>query len=163
MSRVKELSVNGLMFCLVKSSIQTMHCLLSLQMVNISARLKYAWRNQIVSRLLDITFAFLSGSTFQPNSNSAVNPDHLNYFRFTGQAMGLALYHRQIINVYFTRSFYKHILGGQFALTHSPACSLAHSHSHTHTHIYIYIHKMLYHICTLLSKYKLDRLLIDQV
>ncbi|XP_061614497.1 E3 ubiquitin-protein ligase HACE1 isoform X9 [Phyllopteryx taeniolatus] len=51
------------------------------------------------------------GTTFQPNSNSSVNPDHLNYFRFAGQILGLALYHRQLVNIYFTRSFYKHILG----------------------------------------------------
>ena len=54
---------------------------------------------------------FHSGSTFQPNSNSSVNPDHLNYFHFAGQAMGLALYHQQLLSVYFTRSFYKHIPG----------------------------------------------------
>lgn len=53
----------------------------------------------------------LAGTTFQPNSNSSVNPDHLNYFRFAGQVLGLALYHRQLVNIYFTRSFYKHILG----------------------------------------------------
>lgn len=52
-----------------------------------------------------------AGTTFQPNSNSSVNPDHLNYFRFAGQILGLALYHRQLVNIYFTRSFYKHILG----------------------------------------------------
>lgn len=51
------------------------------------------------------------GTTFQPNSNSFVNPDHLNYFTFAGQILGLALYHRQLVNIYFTRSFYKHILG----------------------------------------------------
>ncbi|XP_077970581.1 E3 ubiquitin-protein ligase HACE1-like [Styela clava] len=51
------------------------------------------------------------GSTFQPNCNSAINPDHLNYFSFTGRILGLALYHKQLVNVYFTRSFYKHILG----------------------------------------------------
>lgn len=50
------------------------------------------------------------GCTFQPNSNSAVNPDHLNYFNFAGRILGLALYHKQLVNVYFTRSFYKHIL-----------------------------------------------------
>ncbi|CAC5366875.1 HACE1 [Mytilus coruscus] len=54
---------------------------------------------------------YISWSTFQPNSNSAINPDHLNYFRFAGQILGLCLYHKQLINVYFTRSFYKHILG----------------------------------------------------
>lgn len=52
-----------------------------------------------------------AGTTFQPNSNSSVNPDHLNFFRFAGQILGLALYHRQLVNIYFTRSFYKHILG----------------------------------------------------
>ncbi|KAL7987871.1 hypothetical protein Chor_006790 [Crotalus horridus] len=46
-----------------------------------------------------------------PNSNSSVNPVHLNYFRFAGQILGLALNHRQLVNIYFTRSFYKHILG----------------------------------------------------
>lgn len=51
------------------------------------------------------------GCTFQPNCNSAVNPDHLNYFQFAGQCLGLALYHKYIINASFTRSFYKHILG----------------------------------------------------
>lgn len=55
-------------------------------------------------------FCFV-GTTFQPNSNSSVNPDHLNYFRFAGQILGLALNHRQLVNIYFTRSFYKHILG----------------------------------------------------
>lgn len=51
------------------------------------------------------------GATFQPNSLSDVNPDHLSYFRFAGRMMGLAIYHKQLLNVYFTRSFYKHILG----------------------------------------------------
>lgn len=52
-----------------------------------------------------------AGATFQPNSLSDVNPDHLSYFRFAGRMMGLAIYHKQLLNVYFTRSFYKHILG----------------------------------------------------
>ena len=52
-----------------------------------------------------------AGATFQPNSLSDVNPDHLSYFRFAGRMMGLAIHHKQLLNVYFTRSFYKHILG----------------------------------------------------
>jgi len=52
-----------------------------------------------------------AGATFQPNSLSDVNPDHLSYFKFAGRLMGLAIYHQQLLNVYFTRSFYKHILG----------------------------------------------------
>eukprot|EP00794_Sanderia_malayensis_P015706 gene15706-17291_t len=51
------------------------------------------------------------GSTFQPNSNSAVNPDHLNYFEFAGRMMGMAMFHKRLVNASFTRSFYKHILG----------------------------------------------------
>ena len=56
-------------------------------------------------------FYLFSGATFQPNCNSWVNPDHLHYFRFAGRIMGLALYHKQLLDAYFTRSFYKHILG----------------------------------------------------
>ena len=54
---------------------------------------------------------FSQGTTFQPCSNSEINPDHLNYFRFAGRIIGLSLYNRLHLNVYFTRSFYKHILG----------------------------------------------------
>ena len=67
--------------------------------------------------LIKISFAYhcttlcAVGATFQPNSLSDVNPDHLSYFRFAGRMMGLAIYHKQLLNVYFTRSFYKHILG----------------------------------------------------
>ncbi|XP_066264211.1 E3 ubiquitin-protein ligase HACE1-like [Branchiostoma lanceolatum] len=73
------------------------------------------WFDILSKEILNPDYALFTmsadGSTFQPNSNSAVNPDHLNYFRFAGGIMGLALYHRQLLNVYFTRSFYKHILG----------------------------------------------------
>ncbi|XP_045196907.2 E3 ubiquitin-protein ligase HACE1-like isoform X2 [Mercenaria mercenaria] len=73
------------------------------------------WFDVLSKEILNPDYALFTqsadGSTFQPNSNSSVNPDHLNYFRFAGQCLGLALYHKQLINAYFTRSFYKHILG----------------------------------------------------
>lgn len=73
------------------------------------------WFDVLSKEILNPDYALFTqsadGSTFQPNSNSSVNPDHLNYFRFAGQCLGLALYHNQLINAYFTRSFYKHILG----------------------------------------------------
>ncbi|XP_052811362.1 E3 ubiquitin-protein ligase HACE1-like isoform X2 [Mya arenaria] len=73
------------------------------------------WFNVLSKEILNPDYALFTqsadGCTFQPNSQSAVNPDHLNYFRFAGQCLGLALYHQQLINAYFTRSFYKHILG----------------------------------------------------
>ncbi|XP_064802065.1 E3 ubiquitin-protein ligase HACE1 isoform X3 [Oncorhynchus masou masou] len=67
--------------------------------------------NEIINADYGLFTQSADGTTFQPNSNSSVNPDHLNYFRFAGQILGLALYHRQLVNIYFTRSFYKHILG----------------------------------------------------
>ncbi|XP_053520806.1 E3 ubiquitin-protein ligase HACE1 isoform X3 [Artibeus jamaicensis] len=67
--------------------------------------------NEIVNPDYALFTQSADGTTFQPNSNSYVNPDHLNYFRFAGQILGLALNHRQLVNIYFTRSFYKHILG----------------------------------------------------
>eukprot|EP00118_Oscarella_pearsei_P013757 m.113286 g.113286 ORF g.113286 m.113286 type:complete len:1025 (+) comp37458_c1_seq4:1355-4429(+) len=51
------------------------------------------------------------GATFQPNSNSDINPDHLNYFLFAGRIIGMALFHQQLLQIYFTRSLFKHILG----------------------------------------------------
>jgi E3 ubiquitin-protein ligase HACE1 len=73
------------------------------------------WFHLLSAELLNPDYALFTqspdGNTFQPNSNSSVNPDHLHFFRFAGQIMGLALYHRQLMGVYFTRSFYKHILG----------------------------------------------------
>lgn len=52
-----------------------------------------------------------SGSTYQPNPKSYVNPDHLNYFKFIGRFIGKALVERELIDAYFTRAFYKMILG----------------------------------------------------
>ncbi|XP_064396022.1 E3 ubiquitin-protein ligase HACE1-like [Halichondria panicea] len=72
------------------------------------------WFDNLSQEVLNPDYALFTqsadGATFQPNSLSDVNPDHLSYFRFAGRLMGLALYHKQLLNVYFTRSFYKHIL-----------------------------------------------------
>uniref|UniRef100_A0A673MPV3 E3 ubiquitin-protein ligase HACE1 n=1 Tax=Sinocyclocheilus rhinocerous TaxID=307959 RepID=A0A673MPV3_9TELE len=71
------------------------------------------WFDILSNEIINPDYALFTqsadGTTFQPNSNSSVNPDHLNYFGFAGQILGLALYHRQLVNIYFTRSFYKHI------------------------------------------------------
>ncbi|KAK7107145.1 hypothetical protein V1264_015110 [Littorina saxatilis] len=73
------------------------------------------WFDLLSKELLNPDYALFTmsadGCTFQPNSNSAINPDHLSYFRFAGRLLGLALFHRQLLSTYFTRSFYKHILG----------------------------------------------------
>ena len=51
------------------------------------------------------------GTTFQPNPNSHYNPEHLRYFKFVGRIIGKAVADGQLLDVHFTRSFYKHILG----------------------------------------------------
>eukprot|EP00890_Picochlorum_soloecismus_P001249 jgi/Picsp_1/2124/NSC_05589-R1_ubiquitin-protein ligase 1 len=56
-------------------------------------------------------------STYQPNPNSIVQTDesrgisHLDYFKFVGHVVGKALLDDQVVDVHFTRSFYKHLLG----------------------------------------------------
>ncbi|KAF9277395.1 hypothetical protein BGZ68_009323 [Mortierella alpina] len=49
--------------------------------------------------------------TYQPNRASWVNSDHLLFFRFIGRVIGKAIYDGRLLDAYFTRSFYKHILG----------------------------------------------------
>ncbi|KAL3924119.1 MAG: hypothetical protein SGILL_001241, partial [Bacillariaceae sp.] len=51
------------------------------------------------------------GSTFQPNPNSSINPDHLSYFRFVGRIVGKAVVDGYLLDAHFTRSLYKHMLG----------------------------------------------------
>jgi E3 ubiquitin-protein ligase HUWE1 len=51
------------------------------------------------------------GSTFQPNPNSSINPDHLSYFRFVGRIVGKAVSDGFLLDAHFTRSLYKHMLG----------------------------------------------------
>ncbi|GFZ07365.1 LOW protein: E3 ubiquitin ligase-like protein [Actinidia rufa] len=50
-------------------------------------------------------------ATFQPNPNSVYQTEHLSYFKFVGRVVAKALFDGQLLDVYFTRSFYKHILG----------------------------------------------------
>jgi E3 ubiquitin-protein ligase HUWE1 len=49
--------------------------------------------------------------TFQPNPTSYINPEHLDYFKFVGRVIAMAIYNEQLLDCFFTRSFYKHILG----------------------------------------------------
>lgn len=48
--------------------------------------------------------------TYQPNRMSYINPDHLLYFHFIGRIIGKAVFDGRLLDCYFTRSFYKHIL-----------------------------------------------------
>ncbi|OAX42845.1 HECT-domain-containing protein [Rhizopogon vinicolor AM-OR11-026] len=54
--------------------------------------------------------------TLQINWMSGINPEHLNYFKFIGRCLGLAIFHRRFLDAYFVPSFYKMILGKKSTL-----------------------------------------------
>ncbi|XP_063928722.1 E3 ubiquitin-protein ligase HUWE1 isoform X2 [Zophobas morio] len=49
--------------------------------------------------------------TYMINSASHYNPNHLCYYKFVGRVIAKAIYDNKLLECYFTRSFYKHILG----------------------------------------------------
>ena len=78
------------------------------------------------------------GTTFQPNANSVVQNDeargtnHLDFLKFVGRILGKALYDGQLIDAFFTRSFYKHMLGNpltyEVTFTYTASEELSHLH-----------------------------------
>jgi len=54
--------------------------------------------------------------TLQINPHSGINPEHLNYFKFIGRVLGLAIFHRRFLDAYFIVSFYKMILKKKITL-----------------------------------------------
>ncbi|GJJ78452.1 E3 ubiquitin-protein ligase NEDD4 [Entomortierella parvispora] len=48
--------------------------------------------------------------TLQINPHSGINSEHLNYFKFIGRVVGLAIFHRRLLDAFFIVSFYKMIL-----------------------------------------------------
>jgi len=48
--------------------------------------------------------------TLQINAYSSINPEHIQYMRFIGRVVGLAIFHRRFLDAYFITSFYKMIL-----------------------------------------------------
>ncbi|GAN06879.1 conserved hypothetical protein [Mucor ambiguus] len=74
------------------------------------------WFSVLARQMFDPNYALFITSaadklTYQPNRDSAVNPDHLSFFKFVGRVIGKAIYDGRLLDAYFTRSFYKHILG----------------------------------------------------
>ncbi|XP_064633553.1 E3 ubiquitin-protein ligase HUWE1-like isoform X3 [Lineus longissimus] len=49
--------------------------------------------------------------TYTINPSSHCNSNHLSYFKFVGRIIAKAIYDNKLLECYFTRSFYKHILG----------------------------------------------------
>ncbi|KAI5462186.1 hypothetical protein BGZ63DRAFT_354427 [Mariannaea sp. PMI_226] len=50
-------------------------------------------------------------TTFHPNKLSAINDEHLMFFKFIGRIIGKALYEGRVLDCYFSRAVYKRILG----------------------------------------------------
>lgn len=73
------------------------------------------WYSVLAREIFNANYAlFISAGdnvTFQPNPHSFVNHHHLSYFKFIGRIIGKAICDGHLLDVHFTRSFYKHILG----------------------------------------------------
>lgn len=74
------------------------------------------WYIILARQIFDPNYALFCRSaakaaTYQPDKRSYINREHLENFRFVGRVIGKAIYDGQLLDAYFTRSFYKHILG----------------------------------------------------
>jgi len=73
------------------------------------------WFLSLSKEMLNPNYALFKpaahGSAFQPSPQSNINPDHLKFFKFVGRIIGKALHDGYMLDCYFTRSFYKHLLG----------------------------------------------------
>lgn len=49
--------------------------------------------------------------TLQICPRSDINPEHLEYFRFIGRAVGVAIFHQRFLDAFFVSAFYKQVLG----------------------------------------------------
>lgn len=55
-------------------------------------------------------YASSDNYTLQINPNSGINPEHLNYFKFVGRVVGLAVFHRRFLDAFFVGAMYKLML-----------------------------------------------------
>lgn len=51
------------------------------------------------------------GNTYHPTPKSDINSNHLDYFKFVGRFVGKALIERCLIDIHFSHSFIKFVLG----------------------------------------------------
>ncbi|EEB09397.1 HECT-type ubiquitin-protein ligase E3 Pub1 [Schizosaccharomyces japonicus yFS275] len=55
-------------------------------------------------------YSAVDNYTLQINPHSSINPEHLNYFKFIGRVIGLAIFHRRFLDAFFVVSLYKMLL-----------------------------------------------------
>ena len=66
--------------------------------------------------ILTITIHQHDNYTLQINPNSSINPEHLNYFKFIGRVLSLAVFHRRFLDAYFITALYKMVLKKKITL-----------------------------------------------
>lgn len=74
------------------------------------------WFQVLAKQMFDPNYALFNPvasdrTTFHPNSHSAVNPEHLTFFKFIGRVIGKALYESRVLDCHFSRAVYKRMLG----------------------------------------------------
>ena len=73
------------------------------------------WFQLLAEEMVNDNYALFvhtsEGNTFQPNPLSDINDKHLDYFKFCGRIVALAVVHDVPIDVHFTRSVYRHLIG----------------------------------------------------
>ena len=74
------------------------------------------WYSIIARSMFDPNYALFMINpgdrvTYMPNPLSHCNPNHAQYFKFIGRIIAKAIFDNKFMDCYFTRSFYKHILG----------------------------------------------------
>lgn len=73
------------------------------------------WYSIMAREMFNPNYALFTTSqgekaTYLPNRNSYFHENHLSYFKFAGRIVAKAIYDNKLLDCYFTRSFYKHIL-----------------------------------------------------
>ncbi|XP_069142505.1 E3 ubiquitin-protein ligase HUWE1-like isoform X2 [Argopecten irradians] len=74
------------------------------------------WYIIIAREIFNPMYALFSTSpgdrvTYTINPSSHCNSNHLSYYKFVGRIIAKAIYDNKLLDCYFTRSFYKHIIG----------------------------------------------------
>ncbi|CAF4071674.1 unnamed protein product [Rotaria sp. Silwood2] len=74
------------------------------------------WYSIIARSMFDPNYALFMINpgdrvTYMPNPLSHCNTNHSQYFKFIGRIIAKAIFDNKCMDCYFTRSFYKHILG----------------------------------------------------
>ena len=74
------------------------------------------WFQILARQMFDPNYALFEPcaadkQTYQPNQASAINPDHLLYFKFVGRIIGKAIYDGRLMDAHFARSLYRQLLG----------------------------------------------------